>query len=361
MASDARHLASAYMEWAKTRSSARFNLASSGLADLPLSALSVRLEDLPLAGDNAYGYAPLLERLGARVGLPADSVVTTFGTSMANHLVLAALLAPGDDALIEEPTYSPLVDAARYLGARVVRFPRRAEDGFVLDPGAVARALTPRTRVVVLTNLHNPSSALTGADALREVGERARAVGARVLVDEVYLPALFEQEPPSAVHLGPHFVATCSLTKAWGLSGLRCGWILCDPPLARRLWRLIDLFSVPPHLAERISVLALDQLPRVSARARTLLEANRRTLQAFLDGRPELACPRLEQGMVAFPRLTRGSVEALCDRLRARYQTTVVPGRFFGAAEHFRVAYGCEAATLEGGLRGLGAVLDELR
>jgi aspartate/methionine/tyrosine aminotransferase len=222
---------SAYMGWAKTRSQAAFNLASSGVAPFPLSELPVRLEDVELTGPSFYGYPPLQERLARKCGVAEDSVVAATGTSMANFLVMAALLEPGDEILVEHPTYGLLTDAARYLRLDVKRFPRRFEEGFRLDAAAVEAAITPRTRLVVVTNLHNPSNALADEPVIRRVGEIARGVGARVLVDEVYQEALAVQGLParSAFHLGPEFVATGSLTKAYGLGGLRCGWVLALP------------------------------------------------------------------------------------------------------------------------------------
>jgi hypothetical protein len=353
---------SEYMEWAKTRSQSRFNLASSGVAELPIRELPVRLEDLELTGPSFYGYPPLQERLARKAGVSPDCVVAATGTSMANHLALAAFLRPGDEALIETPAYGPLVDVASYLGAEVRRFPRRASSGFAVDPDEVEKGLTKRTRVVVLSNLHNPSNALVDEETLRSVGELARRVGARVLVDEVYLEALFERAPRSAFALEPEcFVVTSSLTKVYGLGGLRCGWIVADPSSARRMWRLNDLFaSVPPHATERLGIVALDHLDAIAARAKTLLDANRATLQRFFDRRADLEVPRLQAGMIAFPRLRRGSVDALCALLREKHDTTVVPGRFFDLADHFRVSYGCLPETLSGGLERLGAALDEI-
>ena len=287
------HPFSEYMEWAKTRSAARFNLASSGVVAFPLEELGARIEDLEICGPSAYGYAPLQERLARKAGVDPDRVVHATGTSMANLLVLAAAAEPGDVVLIEEPTYSLLVDAARWLRLDVRRFPRRAEEGFRLDPREVERALVPRTRLVVLTNLHNPSSAFVPPEDLRAVGDAARSVGARVLVDEVYLETLAVLGRPSgsAAHLGPEFVVTSSLTKAYGLSGLRCGWAVADPDLARRMWRLNDLFGViPAHPAERLSVVALDHLDRPAERARRILETNTEGVNA-LPGRP--AGPRV--------------------------------------------------------------------
>jgi aspartate/methionine/tyrosine aminotransferase len=355
---------SEYMEWAKTRSACRFDLATSGLEALPLAELGAGADDFEIAGPSGYGYAPLLERLARKAGVDPDRVLHATGTSMANLLALAASVSPGEEVLVEEPTYALLADAARWLRLEVRRFPRRAEEGFRLDPREVERALSPRTRLVVLTNLHNPSSAFVPPEDLRAVGAAARGVGARVLVDEVYLEvrAVLGRPAPSAAHLGSEFIVTGSLTKAYGLSGLRCGWAVASPDLVRRMWRLNDLFGVvAAHPAERLSVLALDRLDRLAARARGILETNARTAGAFLAGRSDLECSPVDGGIIAFPRLAHGNVEALCTRLRERYETAVVPGRFFGAPRHLRVAQGSAPATLEAGLERLGRALDETR
>ena len=352
-------LYSPYMEWAKTRSQARFNLATSGLASLPLAALPVRLEALELSGPSYYGYEPLQQRLAAKCGVPVECVVAATGTSMANHLAMAACFEPGDEVLIEHPTYELLLTTACFLGAQVRRFARRFEQGFRVSPDEVARNITPRTRLIVLTNLHNPSSALVEENVLREVAETAGRFGARVLVDEVYLDAAFSRAQRSAFHLGPQFVATSSLTKVYGLSGLRCGWVLAEPDLARRMWRLNDLFGViPAHAAEQLSVIALDHLPTIAARARALLKTNRELLDRFLDSRADLRDVRAEFGTVVFPRLLRGIPENLLSVLREKYDTTIVPGRFFEMPEHFRLGIGGDTETLAAGLERLSAALD---
>ena len=238
-----RAMATPYIEWAKLESTARWNLATSGLPHLSAEDIGGWPEATALTGANGYGYLPLLERIAAHHAVRPSQVVTATGCSMANFLALAALLSPGDEVLIERPTYDPLLLAASHLGARIVRFDRPAEDGFRIDEAAVAGAITRRTRVIVLANLHNPSSQQTPNDVLARVGEAAARVGARVLVDEVYLDTVFDEAPGSCVHLGPAFVATGSLTKAYGLSALRCGWIIADNELARRIWRLNDLYS----------------------------------------------------------------------------------------------------------------------
>ena len=123
------------------------------------------------------------------------------------------------------------------------------------------RNASARTRLIVLTNMHNPSGALIDQENSKRGGRHRHKSGARVLVDEVYLEALFARRPPTAFQLGNEFVTTSSLTKAFGLSGLRCGWIVAEPELAQRIWRLNNLFGVmAAHPAERLSVVALEQL-----------------------------------------------------------------------------------------------------
>ncbi len=359
-----RDVRSPYMEWAKLAAETRFNLAKSDLAAYPLAGLPVTIEDLEINGPPGYGYAPLNERLARKAGVPLACVVAAAGTSMANHLALAAVLEPGDEALIEHPTYELLLAAAEYLGATVRRFPRRFEDGFAVDPAEVARRITPRTRAVVVTNLHNPSGARIPDATLAEVARIAGEHGAHLIVDEVYLESVIVEGPParSAFHLAPNVIATASLTKAYGLSGLRCGWVLAPAPLAERMWRIHDLYgSTAAHPAELLSVIALDHLDQVAARARELLARNRPLLDRFLDTREDLTAVRPDGGTVAFPRLAGGRVEELCRRLREEYETSVVPGRFFETPDHFRIGIGEETEIVEEGLARLGRALDGLR
>jgi aspartate/methionine/tyrosine aminotransferase len=352
---------SEYMHWAKTRQGARFNLATSGVPNLPLAELPVTLADLEITGADGYGHTPLLEAIAAKVGFGVENVVTAAGTSMANHLAMAALLEPGDEVVMEQPVYEPILSAARYLGADVRFVERRPEADYALDVDEVARLLTPRTRLVVLTNLHNPSAALLDDATIARTAEAARRVGARVLVDEVYLDAVFDATPRSAFHLGPDVVVTCSLTKVYGLSGLRCGWILADRETARRMWLLNDLFGATPvHAAEQMSVVAFRWLAELRQRARTMLDANRRALFAFYDARPEIEAPRFPWGTTSFPRMACVPVDRLCDLLRERYETTVVPGAFFGRPEHVRIGLTCDPAVFASGLERIGAALDEL-
>jgi aspartate/methionine/tyrosine aminotransferase len=361
MSPQRREIRSSYIEWAKLRSQARYNLASSDVVHFPLADLQASIADLEISGTDGYGYQPLLQKLSAKSGVAVECIVQAQGTSMANHLAMAALLEPGDEVLIEEPSYGAIVSTAEYLGAKIRRFARKFESGFQLDPREVERNISARTRLIVITNLHNPSGVRTTDAKLRMVGEIARSMGAHVLVDEVYLEACFDSPWQTAFLLGPNFVSTSSLTKAYGLSGLRCGWIFAAKPLAERMWRLNDLFGVmAPHPVELLSVLALEHLPEIAARGKQLLETNRALLKEFFKSRRDLLAIWPEAGTIAFPQFTSGHADAFCQLLRDKYETSVVPGRFFEMPEHFRVGIGGKTEDVREGLARIGAALDEL-
>src|SRR6266513_910340 len=347
-----RHKHSDYMHWSKTQSRARFNLATSGVAPFPLRELTVHLETLEINGYDGYGYPPLQKAVAAHHGVDPDCVVESAGTSMANHLAMAAILEPGDEVLIEHPAYGPILDVAQYLHANVKRFARTDETGWVVNPGEILRAITPRTRLIVITNLHNPTSALTPDSVLREVGDIARSIGALVLVDEVYLDAVYERTPRTSFRLGPEFVVTGSLTKVYGVSGLRCGWILARPDLAWKMRRLNDLYSATPvYPGLLLAVAVFKHLNRLREKARRIVDADRKLLRGFLRQQPALSAVWTDWGTTSFVRLRDRNADDFLERIRTKFDTSAVPGRFFEMPDHFRIGMGVNTEMFAEGLK----------
>src|SRR5438034_4762621 len=323
-----RHKHSDYMHWSKTQSRARYNLATSGVGAFPLQELAVDLTKLEINGENSYGYAPLQAAIAKHHGVDLDCVVEAAGTSMANHLAMAAILESGDEVLIEHPAYGPILDVARYLQADVIRFRRAEENGWAIDPAEVRRHVTPKTRLIVITNLHNPTSVLTPEPVLREIGDMARSVGALVLVDEVYLDAVYEGTPRTSFHLGPEFVVTSSLTKVYGVSGLRCGWILVQPDLAWKMKRLNDLYSATAaYPGELLSVAAFQNLNLLRERGRRVLQADRKLLRDFLARQSAVSAVWTDWGTTSFVKLRDGNG----DIFLRRFVRNLIPSEFAGA------------------------------
>ena len=348
---------SVYMRWAKEHAAARYNLANSGMVPASTQDLELEPGDVLLNGDNRDGYPQLLEAIAKLYKLETpQEVVTAGGTSGANFLAFATLVEPGDVVLVEQPTYEPILAALKFFGAEVRRFSRRHENGYHLDLREIRLALADKVRLVVLTNPHNPSGVMLPPDEIDEICMKAEMEGTWVLVDEVYRDLWFEAAPPSHVHLGPNVLATSSLTKTYGLSGLRCGWILCgEPKIAARLRRTFDLMdaggSVP---SATLALAALRQLPRLIARSRAILDPNIAQVHAFLAEHAEwLDCVVPERSMTVFPRLKleEDSME-LHDWLRER-ETSIVPGKFFECPRHFRLGFAVQPELVAEGLRQL--------
>lgn len=358
-----------YMQWAKQHPRATWDLCGSNLLACTNDDLPEALDVVTLNGTNDEGYGPLVGAIARRYQVEPGQVATATGASGANFLVCVALLEPGDDVMVETPGYDPLFAAARLLGARVVHFERRFEEGYALDPERVAKAMTGRTRLVVITNLHNPSGAQASDEALDAVGRLAARAGAHVLVDEAYRESIFgdqvsEDRAPRApaARLGDVFITTSSLTKSYGLGGLRCGWALASASVAERIRRARDIVDgVGAVPAETASVAAFEHLDRLAARARGILEPNFAAVRSFLDSRPELEYVPPAGGTVVFPRL-RGADDAdpFIERLLKEEQVGVVPGRFFQAPSHFRLAYGGDRQTLCGGIERMDRLLDKM-
>ncbi len=355
-----RTSSSAYMEWVKTQTAMAFNLANSGVKNFPLGGLPLDIHTLTLSGPGAYGYGPLKKAIAAKCNVHEDCVVTAQGTSMANYLAMAAILQPGDHVLVEHPSYPLLWEAAEFVGGEVTFFARPPEEQFAVHPAVIQKLVTPKTRLIVLTNLHNPSCGSIGDETLRAVGDIAQEAGARVLVDEVYLDLLFEDAPETSFKLGPQFVVTNSLTKVYGLSGLRCGWVLAEPELAKKMYRLNDLFGVNnPYVTDQISCVALAHLGHIAQWSRELLEKNRALANDFLAGNADVDCAAFGVGTVLFPRIGL-PVDELCALLRERYQTAVTPGKFFGAPDRVRIGIGGETSILAEGLNRIHKALAEM-
>ena len=326
------------MEWAKTRASAEFDLAGSNILACSLDDLPGAREAVDLAGANDNGYRPLVEAIGPRYGVNPDLVTTAGGTSGANFLVFAALLEPGDDVLVERPGYDPLLGAARMFGARTIRFDRAFDSGFALDPDRVRHAMTPRTKVIVITSPHNPTGVPADPAALDEIGRIAERAGAHVVVDEVYRDLTGDRTPPAAAR-GDVFVTTSSLTKSYGLSSLRAGWVIASPALSYRVRRARDVVDGTGSIvAERLATLAFQQLDALTARARGILARNKALADAFLQSRPDLEWVAVHRNDrfprfrgVADPRPFVGKTPEEGSRVMRERKTCARSGRLPGA------------------------------
>ena len=258
-----------YIAWALRRyGNVKYDLATSGI---PLAKGLVSAPEI----DDQEAYGRLLESIAKYNERPVEEVVPALGTTQGVFLAYAAMLSPGDEVLVEHPGYEPLTRTAEGLGATVRTFERREENGFAIDPAEVAARVTPRTRAIVVTTLHNPTGARVPDETLRELAAIAEARGAYLLVDEVY--AAFDDLAPdgvfrrSARKLGSNVVCVSSLTKCYGLGMYRIGWVLGPPEIVAGVKAAsIATFGHLPLAHAALGVQAFAKLGELTARSRSL-------------------------------------------------------------------------------------------
>lgn len=362
----------AHMEFAKLRGATfRYDLTRSGIPAATLHDFAPFQEAVEPSESGIYGYAELKRLLARAYGVDTRHVLLAAGTSLANFLVVAALVRPGDEVLVEAPAYEPLAGIPRSAGARVVRFRREMEAGYIADLAALARAITPATRLIVLSNLHNPSGALLATDELRAIGELARERRVHVMVDEVYFDFVApigewaRARPPAhpAAGLGREFITTSSLTKVYGLGGLRTGWAIADPAIVERAMRVADYLDVNGAApSARLGARVVADAGPLWRRSHEVAAHGMEILARWIATRDDLAWRPPAGGIVAFARITSGvSSRALAAHLAARHRTLVLPGEFFESPGHLRIGVPLPPEDLAEALARLGAGLDELR
>jgi aspartate/methionine/tyrosine aminotransferase len=337
----------------------RINLSESGVHALSVGEL------LALAGEPAtavtdrrlgYGHSdgtPALRRAIAELypGADPDGVTVTTGSAEANFIACWALLAPGDPVAILAPTYMQIWGLGDNFGAKVTPFWLRPERGWEPDPAEIARAITPATKLVVVTDPNNPTGHVLSREARELILERVRAAGAWLLVDEVYRGAELT-------------LIVNGLSKAYGLPGLRIGWIVAPPAMKRTFFERHDYTVIGPSpLSDHLATRALAVRERIFERTRGILNANLPVLERWLasfDGLFDWRKP--DCGAICFVRY-RSAMPALelVERIRAELGILLVPGEHFAMPGHLRLGYGNPAAELGEALAALRPWLAALR
>lgn len=352
-----------YMHWAKTvPATFKHSLAMSGIDLLATPGeRGLTVDDMVLGGNNFYGYEPLRSAISERYGVPPKNILITQGTSLANFLIAAALLEQGDEVLVEQPAYEPLLTIFAPLRVAVSRIVRRPENGYAIDPADVRAHMTSRTKAILISNLHNPSSVHVPERAMRDIAEIAALAKATLIVDEVYQDFLPNKIPPSFL-FADNIVTTNSLTKVYGLGGLRVGWAFASEEIVRKAYAVYNNLGVNnsfpgDHIAAMLMTRGKTEV--FAARARERSSSNWPIVETWLATHPEITYTKPDGGICFFPRFAEGkSSRAFNDILQQQFDMTVVPGYFFEDDRGFRLGYGCTADVLREGLHRIDAALE---
>jgi aspartate/methionine/tyrosine aminotransferase len=303
-----------------------------------------RWENLSLGYTESLGLPALRDEIAALyTALAGDDVVTFAGAEEAVFLTMHATLAAGDHVVVEWPAYQSLHEVARSIGASVTLVPLDPAD-WSLDVDAVAAAMRPNTRMIIVNSPHSPTGSQLGADQLERLAAIAELHGALLFSDEVYRFLEHSAPPlPAAVDRTPRGVSLGVMSKAFGLAGIRIGWIATrDAQLRRRVASLKDyttICSAAP--SEILALIGLRNRAPIVARAMDIIRSNLALLDDFMETHADtFEWVRPRAGSVCFPRLTDGDVDRFCADLVEREGVLLLPASQFGyEGNWFRLGY----------------------
>jgi len=291
----------------------------------------------------------------------------TTGAIEANFLLFNVLLDAGDHVVAPYPAYQQLYSVPRAIGCDVAQWRIRPENGFRYDVDELAQLITPKTKLIVLNTPHNPTGAMIPPDDLRRVYDLADRVGAFVLCDEAYrwlaVPGGEEFAPP-VFDLGERGISVGTLSKPFGLPGLRVGWLAAPKEIAARCWSMRDYVSLSPgKLNDALAVLALAHREQIVARNSTIIAANLAAAQAWIDDSAGLLSWQPPRGGLLA--LLHYNLElpslALADKLAQEYSVMLAPGSAFGYENYLRIGIGQRPEIFQAGLVAAQACFAALR
>ena len=350
-----------------------YNLSESGVHPLTLKELLTpgELEELAPVG---IGYTqtngtPELRTEIARLypGVGMDQILATAGSSEANFLLMWSRIEPGDEVLFELPNYMQMWGLLRGFGANVKPFHLRQSLGWQPDLDEMRKLVTPRTKLIVLTNPNNPTGAVLSREAMDGIIELASGAGAWILADEVYQGAeLSGERTPSFWGAYDKVLVVNGLSKAYGLPGLRIGWIIGPEPVVQKTWPYHDYTTISPSaLSDKLASLALApaRRERILQRTKSILTTNFPVLEAWFreqEGLFEYLPPKA--GAICFARYGfEANSTALVERLIREKSVLLVPGDHFEMDGYLRFGYGPEKGYLRAALGRIEETLKKIR
>ncbi len=341
-----------------------FNLSESGVAPMRVDELLDDAESRATLLSERLRYTQTNGTVALRTtiaslyrGATADHVTVTNGGAEANYLTTWHLVEPGDEVVMMTPNYMQVHGLVPAFGGVVTPWPLRLERGaWRADLDALEQLVTPRTKLIVVCNPNNPTGARFGESDLARIAAAAERHGAWILSDEIYRGAELDgRETPTMWGRAERVVVTSGLSKAYGLPGLRIGWIVGPPAFVDAAWGRHDYTTIAPGalsdtLARR--ALAPTHRARILARTKAILNGNAPIITEWLGRqRAQLSYAMPEAGAIVYVRYDAPiNSTDLVTRLRADKSVLIVPGDHFGMDGYLRIGFGEDASYLRQGV-----------
>jgi aspartate/methionine/tyrosine aminotransferase len=350
-----------------------YDMSESGVTPLTLRELvdmGFDLEtflDQPLGYSQSNGTIALRERISPIYpGTTTESIEVTNGTSEANYVVALSLLERGDALAMELPNYMQLPGIARSLGASVRTFTLDEAHGWEPDWDEFETAVDGSTKLLYLSNPNNPTGAVLSHDAMRRIVSRCERTGTWILADEVYLGAEIDRpRTRSFWGMSDRVIVTSGLSKAYGIPGVRIGWLVGPSWIASTCWSQHDYLTIGPNkLSDRLAQTAVEarNRERCYARTRAILQHNVRIARDWIqDFGGRLTWREPQAGAIAlFKYDSPVKSEDVAERIRTCQNTLIVPGIHVGLEGYLRIWLGGREPFLREGLRRIKVELQEV-
>jgi aspartate/methionine/tyrosine aminotransferase len=325
----------------------RYNLSESSITDQSLATLGLTIPNLTLLYNEHRGSEALRSLVAADgAGLTAADVLITSGAATALFIVSTSLLSSNDHLVVVRPNYATNLETPRAIGCHISFIDVTFENGFRLDFDQLAAAITPRTNIISVTCPHNPTGVMFTADELRQLADLAQGKGCYLLVDETYRDLSFDGALPLAASLGQHVISVSSLSKAYGVPGIRIGWLITrDPELQRTFLAAKEQISLSGSVIDEwIAEQVLTRRQSLLQPTLTEMRERRRLVAEWIARETLLEWVPPQGGVVCFPRMRAeppGGTDAFYRRLLEQYGTYVGPGHWFEMPDrYFRLGYG---------------------
>lgn len=350
-----------------------YDMSESGVRPLTLRELTDMGFDLEAFLDQPLGYSQsngtieLRERIAAIYpGAGVDQIEITNGTSEANYLIALSMLQPGDAVAMQVPNYMQMWGVSRSLGANVRTFRLRTDAAWEPDWEEFERAVTPNTRLLYLSNPNNPTGSVLSGAAMTRIVERCEETRTWLLSDEVYLGAEVDGDRTTSFWgMSDRVIVTSGLSKAYGIPGVRIGWIVGPAGVVESCWSQHDYITIGPNkMSDRLARVAVEarNRERCYARTRDILQHNLPIARAWADGLGgRLKWTEPKAGAIGLMKYDADTPsKAIADRVRLNQSTLIVPGSHVGLEGHMRIWLGGKEEFLREGLRRIGTELKAL-
>lgn len=344
------------------------NLSESSFTDQRLSDLGININDLVLFYGDHKGKPALRELIASEIGVTADDILITNGAASGLFMIATSLLQKGDHVVVAKTNYATNIETPRAIGANISFLNLRFENNYAIDLDELESLITANTKFVSLTYPHNPTGVLIDEATLKKIIQIIEQHNIFLLFDETYRDMSFAPQLPVAATLSKRVISVTSMSKSYGLPGIRIGWLICsDRQLMETLLAAKEqIFITNSVVDEEIAYQYLLHKEKLFAPVKETILKNFSLLKIFMQQQNLLEWVKPQGGCVCFPRIKKDieiNLKLFHEILLNKYSTYVGPGHWFEEDDRYmRIGYSWDKTEkLQKGLQNILKAIEDAR